>query len=87
VSGRRAKALRREQGGFKKKQKQPTPILESSYIQAPVGYDPIEREYIYRSGKQVRKYLARRGVDVAALEAELNALVAEANAETEGKPE
>lgn len=83
MSGRRAKALRREQGGFKKKQKTPTPILDSSYIQAPVRYDDVKRELVYRSGKQIRKYLARRGVDVAALEAELNALVAEVNAEAE----
>lgn len=84
MSGRRAKALRRAAGNPPKRAKQPTPILESSYIQAPVEWDPI-KGYRYRSGKQVRKYLARRGVDVAALEAELNALIAEVNEQEEVK--
>lgn len=77
MSGRRAKALRRAAGNPPKKAKTPTPILDASYIQAPVSYDPVKREYRYRSGKQVRKYLGRRGVDVAALGAELEALMAE----------
>jgi hypothetical protein len=77
VSGRRAKALRRAAGNPVKPAKTPTPLLERSYIQAPVGYDPVEREYRYRSGKQVRRFLAARGVDVEALAAELEAYAAE----------
>lgn len=77
MSGRRAKALRRAAGNPPKKAKVPTALLDMSYIHAPVGYDAVKREYRYRSGKQVRKYLARRGVDVVALEAELEALLPE----------
>jgi hypothetical protein len=76
VSGRKARAAR-QAAGFVKKPKAPTPILEMSYIQAPVGYESDGRTPRYRSGKQVRRYLARRGVDTVALEEELNLLFPE----------
>ena len=76
MSERQARAARKANGGFVRHQKQPTPIIDAAYIQAPVEYDPVKAEYRYRSGKQVRAYLAKRGVDVDALEGELNDLVA-----------
>lgn len=76
MSGRRARAQRQAEG-IVKTPKAPTPILDAAYIQAPVGYEADGRTLRYRSGKQVRRYLARRGVDTAALEDELNLLFPE----------
>ena len=76
MSGSRAKAQRKAAGGFVKHQKQPTPIIDAAYIQAPVSYDPVKREYRYRSGKQVRAYLERRGIDTTQLKAELEDIMA-----------
>ncbi len=81
MSGSRAKAERKAAGGFVRHQTQPTPIIDAAYIQAPVGYDAVKHEYTYRSPKQVRRYLARRGLDVAALEDELNELFGVVRAE------
>lgn len=75
MSQRQARAARKATG-WVRHQKQPTPIIDAAYIQAPVDYDPVKREYRYRSGKQVRAYLAKRGVDVVALEGELNDIMA-----------
>jgi hypothetical protein len=89
MSGRRAKAIRRAAGNPPKPVKQPTALIDASYVQMPVDYDPVKREYRYRSGKQVRKYLARRGVDVDTLEQELQAIMASyvaAEAEAEAQP-
>lgn len=82
MSGRRAKALRRAAGNPPKKPKEKSPIIDASYIQAPVGINP-DGTYRYRSSKQVRKYLVRRlGEEaVAKLEVELKDLF---NAETNG---
>lgn len=76
MSQRQARAARKAQGGLVRHQKQPTPIIDAAYIQAPVDYDPIKREYRYRSGGQVRRYLERRGIDTTQLKAELEDLVA-----------
>lgn len=76
MSQRRARAQRQAQGGHVKHQKVPTPLIERSYIQAPVGYDPVKREYRYRSGKRVRRFLEYYGVDTEALKEELEALMA-----------
>jgi hypothetical protein len=77
MSQRRARAARKAAGGFKRHQKQPTPIIDAAYIQAPVGYDDLKREYRYRSGKQLRKYLAKRGIDTVQLEEALNYILDE----------
>lgn len=76
MSGRRAKALRKAAGNPPKKRKQKTPIIDASYIQAPVRYDFTKAEWVYRSSKQVRKYLVRRMGEeaVAKLEIELKDL-------------
>jgi hypothetical protein len=79
VSGKRARAERKAAGTVKH-QKQPTPLLERSYIQAPVGFDPLTGAPVYRSGGQVRQFLERQGVDTEALAAELEALNAEVKA-------
>jgi hypothetical protein len=76
MSGKRAKALRREAGNPVKPRKTPTPLIERSYIQNPVGVDPVTGEYRYRSGKQVKAFLEARGVDVDALQEELEAFAA-----------
>jgi hypothetical protein len=76
VSGKRARAYRAAAGGLKRPQKAPTALIERSYIQAPVSYDPVKREYTYRSGGQVRRFLAYYGVDVDALQGELQAFMA-----------
>lgn len=76
MSQRKARAARKAQGGLVRHQKQPTPIIDAAYIQAPVGYDAVKREYTYRSPKQVRRYLERRGLDTVALEAELEDIMA-----------
>lgn len=75
MSGRRAKALRRAAGNPPKKRKEKTPIIDASYIQAPVGYNP-DGTLRYRSSKQVRKYLVRRMGEEAVdkLEVELKEL-------------
>lgn len=83
MSGKRARALRKAAGNPPKPRKQPTPLLERSYIQAPVAVDPLKKEYTYRSGKQVRRFLEARGVDTEALAAELTALMAEVEDEEE----
>lgn len=70
MSGRRAKAKRKAEGNFPKCIKEPTPLLERSYIQAPVGVN-ADGTLRYRSGLQVRKYLARKGIDTEALKGEL----------------
>lgn len=77
MSGRRAKALRQAAGNPPKPVKIKTPLLERSYIHHPVRYDFSKVEWVYRSPKQVRKFLARQGVDVEALAAELEALMAD----------
>jgi glutamate formiminotransferase len=74
MSQRRAREERKTAGGYVKHQKVPTALLDRSYIQAPVGYDPLTREPIYRSGTQVRRFLEYYGVDTEALAAELEAL-------------
>ena len=77
MSQKQARRKRQAEGGLVRHRKQPTPILESSYIQAPVDYDPVKREYRYRSPKQVRAYLVKRvGAEtVDALQEELEALM------------
>lgn len=77
MSQRKARAAR-QAAGFVKVAKQPTPIIDAAYIQNPVSYDPIKREYVYRSGKQVRAYLRKRIGDEAtlALESELQEMFA-----------
>lgn len=70
MSGRQAKAKRKAEGNIPKRIKQPTPLLERSYIQAPVGVNP-DGTLRYRSGTQIKKYLARKGVAVEELGNEL----------------
>ncbi len=72
MSGRKSKEARKANGTdlAKRGRKQPTPLLERSYIQAPVGLNP-DGTLRYRSGGQVRNYLKRWGVDVEALKGEL----------------
>lgn len=70
MSGRQAKAKRKAEGNTPKRIKEPTPLLERSYIQAPVGLNP-DGTIRYRSGLQVRKFLERKGVDTEALKGEL----------------
>lgn len=77
MSGRRAKALRREAGNPPKPIKVKTPLLDRAYIHHPVRYDFQKAQWVYRSPKQVRKFLARQGVDVEALAAELELLMSD----------
>lgn len=70
MSGRQAKAKRKAEGNIPKRIKEPTPLLERSYIQAPVGVNP-DGTLRFRSGLQVRKFLERKGVDTEALKGEL----------------
>lgn len=72
MSGSRAKAKRKAEGVdlAKRGQKQPTPLLERSYVQMPVGVSP-EGNVLYRSGAQIKKFLARKGVAVEDLGNEL----------------
>lgn len=78
MSGSRAKALRKANGTdlAKRGRKIPTPLLDRAYIQAPVGYEKDGVTPRYRSGKQVRAFLAKRGVDVDALKGELEQFLA-----------
>jgi hypothetical protein len=76
MSERQARAARKA-AGWVRHRKQPTPIIDSAYIQAPVGYDDLKKEYRYRSGKQLRRYLARRGIDTVQLEEALNHILDE----------
>lgn len=77
MSGSRAKALRKANGTdlAKRGRKIPTPLLDRAYIQAPVAINP-DGTLRYRSGKQVRAFLAKRGVDVDALKGELEQFLA-----------
>lgn len=70
MSGRQAKAKRKAGDVRRKRVADPTPLLERSYIQAPVGVNP-DGTLRYRSGLQVRKFLERKGVDTEALKGEL----------------
>lgn len=74
---------KRQAEGWVRHQKQPTAILDAGYIQLPVGYDAVKREYIYRSPSQVKAYLKRRGVDVETLAEELEQLMGELEAKAE----
>ena len=76
MSQRQARAARKAQGWVRHR-KEPTPIIDAAYIQAPVGYDDVKREYKYRSGKSLRRYLARRGIDTVQLEEALNHILDE----------
>jgi hypothetical protein len=76
MSQRQARAARKAAGTVKHR-KQPTPIIDAAYIQAPVGYDDVKREYKYRSGKQLRRYLEKRGIDTVQLEEALNYILDE----------
>lgn len=79
MSGSKAKAKRKAEGVKPKSIKEPTPLLERSYIQAPVGVNP-DGTLRYRSGLQIRKFLERKGVDTEALKGELEQwMAAQAN--------
>lgn len=85
MSQKQQRRARQAQGGLVRHQKQPTAILDAGYIQAPVGIDPVTKQFRYRSPKQVKAYLTKRvGAEtVAALTAELEALMPELEAEEE----